>query len=168
MILPLDIIITFSSLIYGLALAHSLSCIAQYIQNKNEIKQYWVWWVWAIIILLLSIGFWVSTYISWKDANIPMKGFVAIVTQSSIFYLSCYLFFNHISEMTKKDLEYEYFKYKRITFILLLIQYFIIFVVFEVIQDNLSIKDIINNILNLPLRDVYTQSVFISNFIGIC
>ena len=96
MILPLDIIITFSSLIYGLALAHSLSCIAQYIQNKNEIKQYWVWWVWAIIILLLSIGFWVSTYISWKDANIPMKGFVAIVTQSSIFYLSCYLFFNHI------------------------------------------------------------------------
>ena len=42
---------TFLSLIYGLALAHALSCIAEFIQNYKEIKHYWVWWTWAIYLL---------------------------------------------------------------------------------------------------------------------
>ena len=48
-------IITFISLIYGLALAHSLSCIAEYIQHWKQIKHYWVWWFWAIFLILLFI-----------------------------------------------------------------------------------------------------------------
>ena len=55
-------IITFISLIYGLALAHSLSCIAEYIQHWKQIKHYWVWWFWAIFLILLSVGFWISIY----------------------------------------------------------------------------------------------------------
>ena len=143
--LPLSIIITFISLIYGLALAHALSCIAEYIQYRDKIKQYWVWWLWAIILLLLSIGFWVSIYATWKDVAIPMRGFLAIVLQSSLFYLTIYLFFNHINEMEKKDLDYEYYKYKKIMFLLILVQYFIIFVVFHLIKDNLSLYDVILN-----------------------
>ena len=146
--LPISIIITFISLIYGLALAHALSCIAEYIQYKDKIKQYWVWWLWAIMLLLLSIGFWVSIYMSWKDVMIPMRGFVSIVFQSSIFYLTIYLFFNHINEMEKKDLEYIYYKYKKIMFLLLLVQYSIIFVGFDLIKDNLYLNDVIFNVLN--------------------
>ena len=141
--LPLSIIITFISLIYGLALAHALSCIAEYIQYRDKIKQYWVWWLWAIILLLLSIGFWVSIYITWKDVAIPMRGFLAIVLQSSLFYLTIFLFFNHINEMEKKDLNHEYYKYKKIMFLLVLVQYFIIFVIFNLIKDNLSLYDVL-------------------------
>ena len=146
--LPISIIITFISLIYGLALAHALSCIAEYIQYKDKIKQYWVWWLWAVMLLLLSIGFWVSIYMTWKDIMIPMRGFVSIVFQSSIFYLTIYLFFNHISEMEKKDLEYIYYKYKKIMFLLLLVQYSIIFVGFDLIKDNLYLNDVIFHALN--------------------
>ena len=55
-------VITFISLIYGLAIAHALSCSAEYIQRWKEIKQYWVWWFWAIWLLMLSVGFWISFY----------------------------------------------------------------------------------------------------------
>ena len=141
--LPLSIIITFISLIYGLALAHALSCIAEHIQHREKVKQYWVWWLWAIVLLLLSIGFWTSIYMTWKDVEIPMKGFVAIVLQSSLFYLTIYMFFNHINEMEKKDLEYEYYKYKKLFFLILLIQYSILFIVFDLIKHNLSLYDIV-------------------------
>ena len=148
-------IITFISLIYGLALAHALSCIAEYIQYRDKIKQYWVWWLWAIILLLLSLGFWVSIYMTWKDVAIPMRGFLAIVLQSSLFYLTIYLFFNHISEMEKKDLNHEYYKYKKIMFLLVLVQYFIIFVVFDLIKDNLYLYDVILHTLkNTPFYSV--------------
>ena len=46
----------------GLAIAHALSCIAEYIQRWKEIKHYWVWWFWAIWLLMLSVGFWISIY----------------------------------------------------------------------------------------------------------
>ena len=146
--LPISIIITFISLIYGLALAHALSCIAEYIQYKDKIKQYWVWWLWAVMLLLLSIGFWVSIYMTWKDVIIPMRGFLSIFVQSSLFYLTIYLFFNHINEMEKKDLEYIYYKYKKIMFLLVLVQYSIIFVGFDLIKDNLSINDVMFHVLN--------------------
>ena len=43
-------IATFISLVYGLALAHALSCIAEYIQHFKEIKHYCVWWIWALFL----------------------------------------------------------------------------------------------------------------------
>ena len=159
--LPISIIITFISLIYGLALAHALSCIAEYIQYKDKIKQYWVWWLWAIMLLLLSIGFWVSIYMTWKDVMIPMRGFVSIVFQSSIFYLTIYLFFNHIIEMEKKDLEYIYYKYKKIMFLLLLAQYSIIFVGFDLIKDNLSLNDVIFHAWNHSTFSDYILNPFL-------
>ena len=150
--LPLSIIITFISLIYGLALAHALSCIAEYIQYRDKIKQYWVWWLWAIVFLLLSIGFWTSIYITWKDVEIPMKGFVAIVLQSSLFYLTVYMFFNHINEMETKDLEHEYYKYKKLVFLTLLIQYTVLFVVFDLIKHNIPLYDFLTySLKNTPI-----------------
>ena len=132
----------FQILIYGLALAHALSCIAEHIQHRKKVKQYWVWWLWAIVLLLLSIGFWTSIYMTWKDVEIPMKGFVAIVLQSSLFYLTIYMFFNHINEMERKDLEYEYYKYKKLVFLTLLVQYSVLFIGFDFIKYNLSLYDI--------------------------
>lgn len=143
--IPVSIVMTFISLIYGLALTHALSCIAEYIQYKHKIKHYWVWWVWAIVVLFLSIGFWVSIYVTWSDIDIPMRGFVTIVLQAALFYLTIYIFFNHINEMDKPDLKYEYYIYKKLFFLLLFIQFFIIFKGFDMIKHNLSIYEMFMN-----------------------
>ncbi len=139
--IPISIILTFISLIYGLALAHALSCIAEYIQYKKSLKQYWLWWVWATVIMFLSIGFWVSIYVSWSEVGIPMRGFVLIVIQSFLFYLTIFIFFNHIREMKIKDLKYIFFKYKKYVFLLLFFQYLIIFKGFDLVKDNISIAE---------------------------
>ena len=85
-------IITFISLIYGLALAHSLSCIAEYIQHWKQIKHYWVWWFWAMYLLLLSVGFWWSIYAIWSQTEVwEITDFVFLTAQSSLFYLTFYI-----------------------------------------------------------------------------
>ena len=121
-------IITFISLIYGLALAHSLSCIAGYIQHWREIKQYWVWWFWAIFLILLSVGFWISIYSFYSDIENWNVSHIFILTfQSSLFYLTYYIFFNHFHELESNDLEVEFYKYKKPYFILLAMQLMLMF-----------------------------------------
>ena len=121
-------IITFISLIYGLALAHSLSCIAGYIQNWKEIKQYWVWWFWALFLILLSVGFWISIYSFYNDIeDWNVFYFFFLTLQSSLFYLTYYIFFNHFEELKDNNLELEYYRYKKQYFILLAIQFILMF-----------------------------------------
>ena len=130
-------IITFISLIYGLALAHSLSCIAGYIQHWKEIKQYWVWWFWALFLICLSVGFWISIYSFYSDVERWNISHIFILTfQSSLFYLTYYIFFNHFNELENRDLELEFYKYKRSYFILLSIQFILMFFV-----NNILITD---------------------------
>ena len=130
-------IITFISLIYGLALAHSLSCIAEYIQHWKQIKHYWVWWFWAIFLILLSVGFWISIYDFYSDIEKWNVSHIFILTfQSSLFYLTYYIFFNHFHELENNDLEVEFYKYKKPYFILLAIQLDLMF-----LGNNLLITD---------------------------
>tara|TARA_Y100000590_G_scaffold407899_1_gene498590 strand:- start:1625 stop:2191 length:567 start_codon:yes stop_codon:yes gene_type:complete len=116
-------VITFISLIYGLALAHGLSCIAEYIQRWKEIKQYWVWWFWAIWLLMLSVGFWISIYSFYSKIDTWNVIYVFFLTlQASLFYLNYYIFFNHYDEMENGDLEIEFYKYKKPYYFLVIIQ----------------------------------------------
>ena len=121
-------IITFISIIYGLALAHSLSCIAGYIQNWGEIKQYWVWWFWSIFLILLSVGFWISIYAFYNGIEVWQISHIFFLTfQSSLFYLTYYIFFNHFHELENNNLELEFYKYKKMYFLLLSIQLLLMF-----------------------------------------
>ena len=121
--LPLSIIITFISLIYGLALAHALSCIAEYIQYRDKIKQYWVWWFWAVWLLMLSVGFWISIYNFYSEIEIWSVSYMFFLTlQASLFYLNYYIFFNHYDQMENGDLEVEFYKYKKPYYFLVIIQ----------------------------------------------
>ena len=116
-------VITFISLIYGLAIAHALSCIAEYIQRWKEIKQYWVWWFWAIWLLMLSVGFWISIYTFYSKIVIWNVSYVFFLTlQASLFYLNYYIFFNHYNQMENGDLEVEFYKYKKPYYFLIIIQ----------------------------------------------
>ena len=143
-------IITFISLIYGLALAHSLSCIAGYIQHWKEIKQYWVWWFWAIFLILLSVGFWISIYSFYSDIEKWNVSHIFILTfQSSLFYLTYYIFFNHFHELENNDLELEFYKYKKLYFILLAIQFILMFFGNNLLITDNTIKEIFE--LNIPI-----------------
>ena len=143
-------IITFISLIYGLALAHSLSCISEYIQHWKQIKHYWVWWFWAMYLLLLSVGFWWSIYAMWNQTEVwEITDFVFLTAQSSLFYLTFYIFFNHFNELENNNLEFEYYKYKNIFFILLPIQFILMFVGHSFLATEKSMTEIL--LENMPI-----------------
>ena len=135
-------IATFISLIYGLALAHGLSCIAELLQNYNKIKSYWVWWIWAIFLLLLSNGFWVSIYNIWFEIDEWKMLYVVFITfEGCLFYLCYYIFFNHIDEMDKKDLEYDYYKNKQAFFLILSLAIFCMLNLSEVLIKEHTLID---------------------------
>ncbi len=149
---------TFISLIYGLALAHGLSCIAELLQNYKKIKSYWIWWVWAIFLLLLSNGFWVSIYNIWNDIEQWKMSYVVFITfEGCLFYLCYYIFFNHINEIDNKDLEYDYYKNKRFFFLILSLAIFCMLNLSEVIIkeytfiDKLQKQPPIISLLLIPL-----------------
>ena len=134
--LDFPFIATFISLIYGLSLAHGLSCIAELLQNYKKIKSSLTWWIWAIFLLLLSNGFWVSIYNIWSDIEQWKMSYVVFITfESCLFYLCYYIFFNHLNDMEKKDLEYNYYKNKRYFFLILSFAIFCMLNLSEVINN---------------------------------
>ena len=140
--LDFSFVATFISLIYGLALAHGLSCIAELIQNYRKIKSYWIWWIWSIFLLLLSNGFWVSIYNIWHDVEQWRMSYVVFITfEACMFYLCYYIFFNHISDMDKKDLKYDYFKNKQSFFLILSLAIFCMLNLSEVIIKEYTFID---------------------------
>jgi hypothetical protein len=129
-------IITFISLIYGLALTHALSCVVQLIQNINKIKNYWLWWLWAFWFFCLALGFWVSVHSYWHDCvewSMMTFGFVTI--QACLFYLCFYLFFNTQDEINN-NLEEGFNNNKRLVFILVGILFFLMFVISPIISNS--------------------------------
>ncbi len=143
-------VITFISLIYGLALAHALSCIAGYIQHWDKIKQYWVWWFWALFLIMLSVGFWISIYAFYnKIEEWNVSYFFFLTLQSSLFYLTYYIFFNHFDEMENGNLEIEFYKYKKPYFILLTIQLILMFFGTNLLTTDKTFLEIFK--LNLPI-----------------
>ena len=147
-------VITFISLIYGLALAHALSCIAGYIQHWNQIKQYWVWWFWSLFLIMLSVGFWISIYHFYSKIELWNVSYIFFLTlQSSLFYLTYYIFFNHFNEMENGDLEIEFYKYKKPYFILLTIQFILMFFGTNLLTTDKTFLEIFQ--INLPVF-IYT------------
>lgn len=135
MIIPFSYIITFVSLIYGLALTHALSCIAELIQNRNKIQNYWLWWIWAVWFILLSIGFWMSVYAYWHDCEKwSMLKFSFVTIQACLFYFCYYSFFNRKDEINN-SLEYSFNENKRIVFILLGLLFLTMFVISPIISE---------------------------------
>ena len=130
-----DYIIVFVSLIYGLAIAHALSCISELIQHKGQYKNSPIWWIWAIWFLLLSQGFWVSIYSYWHDCvNWNLFKFSFVSLQASLFYFCFYLFFNRRDDI-KNDLEQSFNKNKRIAFLLLGLLFLLMFMISPVISQ---------------------------------
>ena len=135
-------IATFVSLIYGLALTHALTCIAEYIQNIDKIKNYWVWWMWALFLLLLSNGFWVSIYYIWSKIDQWEMVYVVFISfEACLFYLMYYFFFNHLKELKENDLRKEYYKNSRYFFTLLTIAMLCMINLSEVITGEFSLLE---------------------------
>ena len=133
---------TFVSLIYGLAMAHALTCIAEYLQNNKQIKNYWVWWVWALFLLLLSNGFWISLYNIWHDLDAWKVSYIVFITfESCLFYLMYYIFFNHLKDMSNNDLRKDYYKNKTFFFSLLTVAIICMLNLSEVLNGKYTIVE---------------------------
>ena len=140
--IPFPYIITFISLIYGLAIAHGLACIAEYIQQYNKLKNYWLWWVWAILLLAISINFWYSLYTLWSPKeSLSAMQFTFIAFESFLFYLLFRIFFDHYSELEVKDLKKQYYKNHVSFFSIVAIIFFLMFYVTLMIVHNHSLYE---------------------------
>ena len=156
-------IITFVSLIYGLALTHALSCVAELIQNRNKIKNYWLWWLWAVWFILLAVGFWISIYAYWHDCvEWSMMKFSFVTLQACLFYFCCYSFFNRTDEINN-DLKEGFDTNKRIVFIFIGLLFFLMFVVSPVIAG--TSKAFVPNLKfsSLVLPIIFCVFAFIKN-----
>jgi len=152
---------TFLSLIYGLALAHALSCIAEYIQHFKEIKHYWVWWTWATYLLLFSVETWIVLYLGWSSLDMWHSSFTSIVTlQACLFYLMFYIFFNHFHELRDKNLELSFLNNRRIFFILFSIQVLPMDIILFLITTDMPLAVILSN--SLPEFIQSTVLVFLA------
>ena len=139
-----DFIFLFVSLIYGLALTHALSCIAELIQHKGKYKNALIWWIWAVWFFLLSQGFWVSIYAYWHDCtNWSLFKFSFVSLQASLYYFCFYLFFNRRNEI-EDDLEQSFNKNKRIVFLLIGLLFLLMFTVSPFISK--TSKDFISQV----------------------
>ncbi len=128
-------IITFVSLVYGLALTHALSCIAELIQNRSKLQNYWLWWIWAAWFLLLALGFWVSVYSYWHDCvEWSLLKFAFVTLQACLFYFCFYLFFNRAGEINNNLVE-GFNKNKRLVFILIGLLFFMMFFMSPLLSD---------------------------------
>lgn len=154
---------TFVSLIYGLAMAHALTCIAEYLQNNKRIKNYWVWWVWALFLLLLSNGFWISLYNIWHDLDSWKVSYVVFITfESCLFYLMYYIFFNHLKDMSDSDLRKDYYKNKTFFFSLLTVAVICMINLSEVLIGKHSILESFRTKTPLPAIAAFIL-IFTSN-----
>ena len=161
-----DYIIVFVSIIYGLAIAHALTCISELIQHKGKYKNSWIWWIWAIWFLLLSQGFWVSIYSYWHDCvNWSFFKFSFVSLQASLFYFCFYLFFNRSQEI-ENDLEESFKKNKRIVFLLIGALFLLMFMISPMMSK--TSKNIINevNLSNVILPVLFWIFAFIKNKIA--
>ena len=125
---PFSYIITFISLIYGLAIAHGLSCIGEYLHQYKKLKHYWLWWVWAILLLIISINFWWSLYTLWfPKESLTIMQFTFIALESFLFYLLFKIFFYNYNELGVKDLKKQYYKNHISFFSIMTIKFFLMF-----------------------------------------
>jgi hypothetical protein len=153
--------ITFVSLIYGLGITHSLTCIAENIQHKSEIKQSLLWWVWAILFLLFSCGTWFGIYFSWSHRSewtMPEFSFLAI--QSSVFYISLHLFFNHPRQIPSRSLETDFLNNKKSSFLCLGVVLFMQSILSNILFTAERWDEVIVN--NLPQNFFIAVVIFLS------
>ena len=109
---------TFISLVYGLALAHGLSCIAEYIQHYKEIKHYWVWWIWSLFLFFLIGASWWGFFTDWGEVTEWKRYYLLfIMFQSGLLYLVFYSFFDRYEELEDKSLETQFLKNRKPIFI---------------------------------------------------
>ncbi|MBT6870621.1 MAG: hypothetical protein HOA66_04100 [Candidatus Marinimicrobia bacterium] len=116
---------TFISLVYGLALAHALSCIAEYIQHYKEIKHYWVWWIWALFLFFLIGASWWGFFTDWGEVTEWKRYYLLfIMFESGLLYLVFYSFFDRFEELEDKSLETQFLKNRKPVFISIALLFF--------------------------------------------
>ena len=109
---------TFLSLFYGLAIMHALTCISSYIQNYKKITDYWVWWIWAIYLVIGSCAMWTGIFNRWSNIVIWENYYTLYLTiHSSLIYISFSIFFNSFNLLDNTNLESQYYKSKKAFFI---------------------------------------------------
>jgi len=108
-----------------LALAHALSCIAEYIQHFKEIKHYCVWWIWALFLFFLIGASWWGFFTDWGEVTEWKRYYLLfIMFQSGLLYLVFYSFFDRFEELEDKSLETQFLKNRKPVFISIALLFF--------------------------------------------
>ena len=92
------------------------------------------------------------------------RSFLFLTFQSALFYLTYYIFFNRYHELESNNLEVEYYKYKKIFFLLLAIQFLMMFFGHTILATDLSLSVILRyNSPPLIYSIIFISLTFINN-----
>ena len=84
---------------------HALTCISSYIQNYKKITDYWVWWIWAIYLVIGSCAMWMGVFNRWSNIVIWENYYTLYLTiHSSVIYISFSIFFNSFNLLEGYDM----------------------------------------------------------------
>lgn len=83
------------SVIFGLALTHSLTGVSRVIQMRSHVRVYWVHLVWTLNIILYVLGLWWGMY-WWKHLDDwTIERFLFLSGYASVIYLLSALLYPH-------------------------------------------------------------------------
>ena len=83
------------SVIFGLALTHSLTGLSRVIQMRSHVRIYWVHLVWTLNIILYVLGLWWGMY-WWKHlVDWTIGWFLFLAVYASVMYLLSAMLYPH-------------------------------------------------------------------------
>ena len=107
-------IATFLSLFYGLAIMKALGCMSTYIQNFKKLNNYWLWWLWAFSLIVISCAVWINLINTWSEIQVFERYYFPLLAfYSSLLYFVFDIFFDNFNDLDNKDLKLQYFKNKK-------------------------------------------------------
>tara|TARA_B100000959_G_C14559074_1_gene450910 strand:- start:60 stop:602 length:543 start_codon:yes stop_codon:yes gene_type:complete len=149
---------TFLSLFYGLAIMHALTCISSYIHNYKKISNYWVWWMWAIYLIIVSCALWMGLYERWGNLPDWERYYTVYLTlHSSLIYLLFSIFFDDFNALKNASLEEQYYKNKKFFFIFLTVA------ILAKIVGKLIVSGSINMYFNILQISIFIFLAFSNN-----
>ena len=164
--IPFSYIATFISLIFGLGIAHGISCMAEYIQRYKKLTHYWIWWAWGTFVILFSINCWYSLFTLWiniKTWNVALFTFLSL--ESFIFYFMIRIFYDHYNELETKDLKKQYYKNKTSFYILMSLLFIMMFNISPIITLNLSLSQSIIHFPTIFIFMIITLAITNNHFV---
>jgi len=151
---PFEYVSVLISIILGLGITVLLTGLADIIRNWQVVKIYWPYLSWILIVFVLHVQEWWTTYSLRDEMNWTLPHFLFIITYPIVLFILAHLLFPQKWKKKGVDLKIHYFnnftKYFSAALLLLVI---------SILQNHF--------LLDYPLSEQYAQFTMVFLFLAL-